>query len=226
MPDRSYFVVTGLGRSGSTMLTRLLNSHPEIECHGETISPTGLNAEHPDLGFRELIETRMFTSDCTVCGFKMPWDWLLAYPDVWATFKALGVKFIFLERENKLDLYVSQKLAEANYDWSSSRVHQKTVVEIDEEHLRTCLYQYEVMSWLNHKMAGAISDQVFRAYFSQLLDPGHQRDLLGFLGLDQRPLATDTVRARQKPLSEVVVNYSGLKQAFASSRWSWMFHDG
>jgi len=226
MAGRTYFIVTGLGRSGSTLLTRLLDSHDGIECLGEVINPNGLNTKHPELSFRELIETRMFNPDSTVCGFKMPWDWLLEYPDIWATFKELGVKVIFLERENKLELVVSQKLAEENYDWSSSQVHAKTRVGIEEEQLRTNLYQLEVMSWLNHKMANAVTDQIFRAYFSRLLDPGHQHDILAFLGVDPQPLATNTVRARQKPMSEVVENYAALKDAFAPTRWSWMFNDG
>lgn len=42
------FVILGLPRSGTTYLTLLLNSHPEIQCHGEMFNPFSVIRIKPD----------------------------------------------------------------------------------------------------------------------------------------------------------------------------------
>ena len=220
---RSYFVVTGIGRSGSTMLVHLLDSHPDIECKGEEISPFGINSKFPDLPYRTLIEDRLFSGNASVCGFKMPWDWTLQYPEVWATFKELRPKFILADRENKLDVFVSSKLAALNSDWSSRNAYAKTLIRVSENELWAALHYYEYMTHANRRMAEATGSDVFVALYSQPLVPGHQKQILDFLGVRFAPLSTPTIRARQQPLSDIIENYTELKHAFVKTRFGHYF---
>lgn len=101
------FVVHSLGRSGSTLLTDLLASHPQIECDGEILS-------HP-LYFvspGRLVRSRAALFSSTVYGFKMRprhyADQGIANPAAFlAGLHADGWRVLRLERRNLLRIALS-----------------------------------------------------------------------------------------------------------------------
>src|SRR2546423_11385469 len=79
------FVILWLGRSGSSHLQSLLDSHPDITCFGEVFSdrapadgPGFINSQYKDEGayFEHLVET----CEVPVMGFKLPMNSIKAHP--------------------------------------------------------------------------------------------------------------------------------------------------
>jgi hypothetical protein len=119
------FVILGHTRTGSNHLATLLNSHPDIECHGELLKPVGppfseflnvierMDARYQDPDYRrdnyeDFIKDYFRLSD-GVIGFKL----IVGQHNPSTAFCMLEptIKVIYLYRENLLAVYSSEKLA-------------------------------------------------------------------------------------------------------------------
>lgn len=125
------FVVISHGRSGSTLLTKSLDLHPDVSCPGEVFNAieshrvAGRSGAYQDgddpVAFcrEELFPIEGETQPC--CGFKLHfnqmrqdenalalWTWLESNTDI---------RVILLRRENLFDSYVSQQRAMAAGKW-------------------------------------------------------------------------------------------------------------
>lgn len=158
---KNKFVIFCHGRSGSTLLLNLLNSHPDINCDGEILSRKVFS---PSL----LIKCRSLISPKEVYGFK-----LLSYQlrDVQKiddpkgflrNLNSKGYKIIFLRRSNMLRLVLSVMYAEFRNEWhhlqSEGRVEhkKKMIVDVTEmlkrlrESDETYSFESELMNGLPH----------------------------------------------------------------------------
>lgn len=205
------------------MLVRLLDSHPQITCKGEEVSPDGLYAQYPGMPLREFVGNVLFQECNGICGFKMPFDWILQYPDIFGAFRELSFKLVFLQRRNKLDHFLSIKLAEQNTDWSSSRPYavQRIHISYDE------LYEFFITS----DYADRVLSQMCSTYdclsvtYEELADGSRENDLLDYLGAERRRLQAGTVRARRLTRQEAILNFNDLVASFAPTFFSHFFHE-
>ncbi|MCC3247421.1 sulfotransferase [Methylocystis sp. WRRC1] len=218
-----YFIVAGLGRSGSTLLTKLLNSHPDIQCLGEEISPFGINTQFPEMPYSELITTKMFDGARAHRGFKLPWDWILKYPDVLAHIKAINASVIFLTRENRLQQSLSVLLAQTNNNWGSTQPYEVQQVAMDENWLIDTILSLEYGNLINKTMFESLSLPMIEVEFNQLFDRECQARMLTFIGADVRELTTTSVKGRSIPLSSAITNYGELKKNLAGTRFAKYF---
>lgn len=112
------FFISFLGRSGSTFLVGLLDSHPEICCekevfsisvtkHGPNRSPKFLSREAAHLELKRIYEKK-----CKASGFKFKYPLQYKfYPDVYEYFLERNddIKVIYLYRKNLLKAAISKQ---------------------------------------------------------------------------------------------------------------------
>jgi hypothetical protein len=213
-----------MGRTGSTWLANLLDSHPEIEFRGELFLPEGDFEQRTDITRREYLRLGAYQTTARVRGFKMPFDWILKFPGVFEDFHALGYKAILLQRTNHLSQLVSAKLAASAVDYSSRSVYPEQSIIIDKWELARFfgIAQY-VNGYVLPTLAQGLESHIVR--YEDLQDATTQHALLDFLGVERRPLTTPTTKARTKPLTEVIANYEELKLFFSDSPAEYLFHD-
>lgn len=158
-PAVKFVIFTG-GRTGSTLLRTLLNSHPDITCEGELLKGRMLNP-------LRFIKSRSETCPSDVYGFK-----LLSYQlrdvqntitDKQAFLKQLeeqGFKFIYLERRDKKRQAMSVAHAMLTDYWhdTGDDSHKKPRVVISEEQLsvleaeiqKLTAFEKEVLTGIGH----------------------------------------------------------------------------
>lgn len=209
------FAIVCMGRTGSQLLVRLLNSHPEIECKGELFGPHREYSEFPALTRREFLEQHAYDTDLPIKGFKMPFDWILDHPGIFDDFRHLGYRIVRLNRENVLAHLVSIKLAQRNNDWASRNRYSMETTSIKESEL----WEFAGSRSSCNTVLNRFSAPLETAYFSYeaLLAPELQRRLLKFLGAPPVALTTDTVRQRTRPLSETIENIAELRRALSGT---------
>jgi len=214
------FAIVSMGRTGSTYLVGLLDSHPQIECRGELFGP-GQAYEKSGLSEERFLAEAAFETDLPARGFKMPYDWILEYPKVIGILIEMDFRIIRLTRKNLLDHMVSSYLAGVNKDWSSKAEYKIQSLEIT---------PYGFLDFASFsKNTDILLDKLFsrNPYFhldyEDISDTAKQRDLLDFLDAPGRALRPSTIKARTEPLHRVISNYAELAAFFADSPYRYLF---
>lgn len=194
------FVILSEARSGTSLLTETLDSHPEITCHGEVFHPDpawhfrGSMAEWSTDALLKLraekaaFLDRVFDQpDVKAVGFKM---WRIQAPDECERLLADGlVSKIILERRNKLSQFSSTLLAHQTGVWNLG-------ADAGDRHLRPAPLVFNAGAFRNFV---AFQEDTFAYYrseavgpvlnisFSSLVQDGFDR-VQDFLGVQGRPL--------------------------------------
>jgi len=250
--DRSYtkFIILTRSRSGSNFLVDLLNSHGDIVCFNELFSRSGQTLWGlPGYGHRvaksssvarlknadpvRFIEHHVYRSHprhVTAVGFKLLYNQAHkgTGEQLWQYLRELeDVKVIHLKRKNLLNVLVSKKKADADGVWVSrdnTAVHtSQSPLEVSHEE---CM---ALFNWTREQQ------NKYDAYFErqEKLDLVYE-DLLSdtetvmnavqdFLGVDKRKLTAQIRKQSNRPLSEVIANYTQLKTSFAGTEWESLF---
>ena len=225
------FIILSSGRSGSTLLVRLLNSHLRIKCHDELLnrdqllaydisrntSPNTLvnyvKANLLSISRHYLfVGFKVFNEQLEYC--NLPLKSLLEsldYPHV-----------IILYRENLLDTYTSLKIAEKNNIWFSESVVNNCAIEVDWESLKDyCDTEKERWkSSLSHlKQCKLISIS-----FQQLITNKERtmEKVFEFLNLPLEPVYTCSVRQNPLPLEDKVSNFKEIMKRAEDEDYSLM----
>jgi hypothetical protein len=216
----SPFVIVAMGRTGSTMLTGMLDSHPQIECRGELFKPGG-EFQHSGLSRRPYLERAAYLTNAPVKGFKMPFDWILDHPGIFDDLLALGYRVIRLTRVSPVEQFASALLAQKNNAWNSEEPYAAQSIEIDPWNFLTFLGTASLANVAMDRMTA----QFQRLYltYESLGDAQTRASLLRFLGVAQHALTTSTVRSRVVPLQEAVTNYQELVRFFSGGPYAELF---
>jgi len=210
-----------MGRTGSTFLVGLLNSHPEIECQGEIISPHGRFSKADGLNRRQFLKQQAYETGKPIKGFKMPFDWVMGQAGVFEDLRHLGYRAIRLNRKNRLEWFISSKLAGANSDYSSQQEYKNQSIEVSPwEFLHFLGYVDCANKMLDNMINGF---DTLPATYEVLSEPRTHEQLTAFLGVQPYPLTPQTVRSRTKPLNEVISNYEELAAFFRSTPYAHMW---
>jgi hypothetical protein len=221
------FAILCMGRSGSTMLQTMLDSHPDIRCFGELFHAGDTFATSHRTDHVAYLEEFLGTDPSMAVGFKMPWDSLIVYPDIWEVFRRQRFRVILLTRQNRLDQYLSMKLAIHNEMWHSfdgkGRYYPR-------ERLRTdpaeCLHHLQYFRF-GDTMLREVSRDLERVEidYAQLTDVKVMARVFVLLGVEPRPLTSGVERLRRGSQRDIIENYDELKASLRGSAWEANFED-
>jgi hypothetical protein len=200
----------------------------------------------------EFVNTKIyqaFNESIRAVGFKISYD---KPPQVLDYLRTLpDLKVINLQRVNLLDMHLSylisretkktQALMKDDEQFvkdlgvlSRMKILEKATdptlpenfkIEVNYEE---CFAQFEKISSHVEKFQDFFRpEQVLVVYYHDLVnDPAAvSRKVLDFLGVDQKPLKSRFIKINTKKPSEVISNYSQLKERFAGSKWEEYFKE-
>jgi hypothetical protein len=212
------FCIVGLGRSGTTLLRYLLDSHPDIRCMGEALGQRNdWKRSHAGLSLEEYIHTIALTYPFTASGYKLRFQQIGTYPEIIGLMEELDFRWVVIERVNHLDHYLSTRLASASGIRHSRQVYPETRLTVDCDallaHARDLVERSDEVRHLASRFLA-----IFTTY-EQVRD-GHGLDeIQRFLGVEPVPLSTITVRSRQQTREEVIANFDEVVDALRGTPW-------
>lgn len=204
MPTK--FVILSAARSGTSLLTSTLHTHPDILCHGEIFHPKyrqhlkGTFDEMPDaeiLALRDdldrFIPLVFEQPGAAIVGFKM---WESQSPECCERMLAdTSVKKIIYERDNKLAQFSSGQLAKQTGVWNVSADNAKRKIDADplpfnpDAFARFLDKQHSIFTGYRDRARG----DVLEIGFNQIAE-GDFGPVLAFLGASGMELAPRTKR--------------------------------
>lgn len=240
------FVIVGVARTGSTLLTNLLNAQGQVLAFGELFRGDGAigwdrwpfySLQSPSLQYLqetqpiEFLETAVFRTwprAIQAVGFKLfyyhartgaqaqVWDYLKADPKI---------ALIHLKRRNILEQYVSLRVAHETNIWSTSTQREPAApIRLAPE---ACLRHFEeVRAQEADCDAFFAGREIHRLAYEDLVAnrAAVMAGVAAHLGVELGPLKTKIVRQRTQPLSAAIANYDELREFFAGSPWESFFH--
>jgi hypothetical protein len=215
------FMILGIGRSGSTHLERLLNSHPDIRCYGELFTPGHrLFEDSGTKDHHEYLDSLAAEAGTPVMGFKHMWPGLYAWAQTLDLFHDPAMKIIRLRRLNLLALHVSTLFVTASGvghstqgEYTVDQVH----VDIDAcfADLHNCYFVDRILDELSrHNPLAHIS-------YEHLVDNEQEvmRGLQAFLGVEPLTLESPMKRMRNRSLRDSIENWDEVATALRGTVW-------
>jgi LPS sulfotransferase NodH len=234
--SRVRFLVTGVQRSGTSLLVWLLDSHPQIRCYGGVFNRGSPGTLDPHAESSIPMIERLYTSEerlddpahryeCEpggprAVGFKV-------HPNQWAASVCLGhvveateIKVLHMRRRNVLRLLVSDVNARRTGTWNSIYAEDATraPVAVSREQLEQMDAYCERVSqeiardFAAHEIREVWYEDLARAR-SDAMAP-----VQSFLGVDAvADLHTDTIQLGVARLEDAVENYDELAREVAGT---------
>ena len=227
------FAIVGNARTGSSHLASLLDSHPGIACWNDEIFNPGQAFDvssytDPAAFLRE----RVFSISSQAVGFKLLWDAMTYTPDVWQLLKTQEIVLIHTVRANLLDSYISLRLATINRVFSSwySNELRRHVGKYQTKHFvadfAECVEWFEAVEHHDDEIRRCSTDYgIPRLEIEYKELCAHQGPVLDFLCVSRYPLTSRLTKQRQGRQSEIILNYTSLKEQFGGSKWIAHFED-
>lgn len=220
----SKFVIIARSRTGSTLLEKYLDSHPNIQCEGELLNNLdGRNYKFIIDSFFKRKEKQIESA-----GFKM----FYYHPndgnpeEVWSyLLKDSNTKLIHLVRKNVLRTIVSQRVATKTKQWSIQNNGSKIPTESKIVHLDLDACMKEIVQtkeWESEFEAlNTRFDYVEVSYEDLCSQPKQELvKIQNFLGVKEfENLNTAIKKQNVEPISKLVENYSALEAALKASPW-------
>ena len=222
---KNKFVIFCHGRSGSTLLLNLLNSHPDIDCDGEILSRKVFS---PSM----LIKCRSLITSKRNYGFKLLSYQLRDIQKVGNPKKFMedlhsnGYKIIFLRRSNMLRLVLSVMYAEFRNEWHHKKTDGKVIqnkmhVDVEEmmkrlrESDETYNFESDVMRDIPHIPISYERDLENSQSHSTTV-----RNIAEFLGISfSIPSNPSIVKITPKGLDGFIENVDEVKQALKGTKF-------
>lgn len=219
---RGRFIVLSQSRSGTTLLRRLLNSHPDVSCSGELLRK---RVPLPQL----YLETQSRRCPSKVTGSKVFIHHLLRNQKIKDPSRFLlqlnerGYKIIYLKRENILRHSVSQwlrKVTGVTHSSSNTEVPRHRVdVDFLIRHLKAREYYWEeaerALDGLPYHRITYENDLERSDHHQEAMD-----EIFSFLEVEPVAVKADLRRINDKQLSEIIENYEEVTLALSGTRYS------
>ncbi len=246
LPAPIIFVIITKGRTGSTLLNSLFDSHPRIRVCGEvigeyTLRQPDLRKEILELGALPYVKRCFNRADLeSAVGIKILYYQVEhRYGQRWGVDGLPGVlnflksqrdiKIIHLKRRNRLKTFASGRVARLTkkyieYQEETENARNINInLTIDEcERQFTRIGQWEKYYddiFQEHKMLEVFYENLVAEQQTEC------NRLLDFLGVRRKPLSTRFKKQRTNPVSEVIENYEELKRHFSGTEWGRFFDE-
>jgi hypothetical protein len=226
---RLTFVILCLGRTGSTHLVALLDSHPEIRCFGELFPHERgtLDEGYAPYWRSDALEyVAGVTAPVTegAVGFKLPMGSIQAHPDALRLLEPPDLRVVRLSRLNLLALFVSRRLLASTRDSQSTRgEYGDATVALDPNKCLSMFERTEQHERYLDELAG--DKRVFRITYEELAGGERLPEIQRFLGVESMPLKSDHSRARKRSLRETIENWPEVEGALRGSPYERFLQD-
>lgn len=210
------FVILCLGRTGSSFLASLLDSHSDVRCFGELFTappgPRGSFARSSHDDPADYLAGVVEPVTESVVGFKLPLNSIRAHERVLEIFEDRELRVIRLSRRNLLAVLVSRQLLKATGVSRSSRgSYGEAQVALDAKRTARVLGRMEEHErWLDSLAAG---HPTFRIVYEDLVRGEGLEELQRFLGVEPRALQSPLEKLRTRSLDEAVSNWEEVAAA-------------
>jgi Sulfotransferase family len=221
---RTRFVILCLGRSGSTHLQSLLDSHSQVRCFHEVLSPRVPPAEpgfihSPHASVVDYVRDLFAGLPERVAGFKLPMGSLRAHPEAVELFRDRELRVIRLSRTNLLAQLVSRRLlAETRVAHSIYGSYGDATVRLDPRGAVQALEHMEADERKLDELASA--SPTHRITYEELSAGRGLEELQRFLGVHPEPLRSWFTKMRTRPLSETVQNWDDVAGRLRRTRFA------
>jgi len=218
----THFFITCLARSGSTYLRHLLDSHPNITCHGEVLQPVGyldqlikrqkkistttayqhwasMLSQLDEVDFiKEILRHDQIETHRTGIKLKVDELYLRQFKNILAyLIQDKNMRVIHLVRTNLLEQYVSKKVSViTGITQQRQVVDKRSVTPMDLDLKKLGRY----INWALDAERQVSSDfddhEMLKISYEALLtnEEQTQQDLLAFLGVPYTPLSSPTLK--------------------------------
>ncbi|MDE0087570.1 MAG: hypothetical protein OXU23_17745 [Candidatus Poribacteria bacterium] len=223
---KTKFLIFGQGRTGSTLLTSLLNSHPEITCDGEILARRVLNP------LLYVTCKSRIQSASEVYGFKVKIYQLTRtqkLDDVIGFFKRLiedQWQVIYLKRENLLRHAISNMIAENTrlyHRFSDDQAFCKKKINVNYQQLLIRMEKRERFQEAELEVLEHIH-YIPLIYERNLVDADAQQEtvdmLCDLIEISRCPVQTNLVRINRGTLSNIVCNYHEIRTKIEQTRFA------
>jgi LPS sulfotransferase NodH len=246
------FVIVGMPRTGSTLLLRALQQHPDIQAYGELFH--WLEAERAAAYHAIHSKSATISFDAktgNALEFLREWVWGQAN----AHFKAVGFKIfaehavessspdffrsllqeipglhvIHVQRPNYLDVFVSWLIAQQTGEWfiSSDSVSVKgghqTISPAPDQASAFFAKMESADRFFGDTFSGGSYLPVFYEDLSRNLQETCDR-IFQFLGVGASPVTPLIRKQIERDIPEIVSNYRQLSEHFSGSKYAKFFH--
>lgn len=221
------FVIICKGRTGSSMLTRMLDSHSQIKCKGEILKDPDSeprdeinNIYSPQYRHVKAVGFKLHYNHPGGANHDITWDLIKADSDI---------KIIHLHRRNVLRSHVSEIISqktrvfqlksEAKRPDISTR---KIGLSIDEVVNLSNLYEHR-----RSRYNELFSDhEVLEIFYEDLVDPlsSVQRKITDFLSVDTKKMRANTSIMNPESLGDLITNFTEVEEALKSTEMEWMLY--
>ncbi|MGH9123994.1 MAG: hypothetical protein ACRDZ8_04610, partial [Acidimicrobiales bacterium] len=219
------FVIVTPGRSGSELLTDLLNSHPQITCDAEILRD---RTARPEL-FVAGRAAKAGLSGARAYGFKIHcghfgYQFLREHPGYLRQAAATGATLLFLRRRNLLAQAVSSTIArQTRWHWRKQDAPVFTAPELDPVEILMMAYLFEESDAYLASLLSPLPHDTY-VYESDLLEPARQRatvqQICAGLGVDEAPTRSDHVRFTPPALADTIANWDAVAELIGSTRFA------
>jgi hypothetical protein len=238
------FFILAAGRTGSTRLRLLIDSHPLALCHGEVFGENlSTLAEPGSEAHRRLLQERasdpagfarhhIFAIEGKeAVGFKILYHQLTdAWPGLMASLaEDRGIRVVHLVRRNGLKRFLSEyfvgTVTRKNLFLKNEEIPALPAVEIPPAVLLANLESIEAES---ERMRGIFRDHQLHelAYEESLEDNGPVlRGVLDFLGLPPAELSVGIKKILPDDPKVLIENFDEVAAALRGTRFEWMLHE-
>lgn len=240
--NRGYrrFVVLTHARSGSTLLSLTLDTHPEIVGYRELLHPQSLwvrenqyadtpwrpwRDAHPMAFVRDVVFGG-YADHLRAVGFKLfpehldrspqtagLWTWLAGQQDI---------AIISLHRENLLACFLSLTIAQQEQRWLAHTPEQRSqaVPSLDPEKAEK-FFERQLRDRASVRERFAQRPRFMEITYEQLDADltGTLDRVQGLLGVQKRPLQAAILKQETRPLSQAIANYEELVARWRGTRW-------
>lgn len=228
---KSKFLIYTRGRTGSTVLTDLLNCHSDIFCDVEIFNflYSGSRIKFPEIYIKSCSK-RAAKHGKTVYGFKVKIAQLRYeheydnYEEILKKLYKEGYKFIYLKRDNYFRHKLSNIISAQTkiFHLKNGDKNSPLKVKVDCEQLMEGIKYGEVVNKTEEQNLKDI-DHITITYEDDLIENSKHQEaadkIFGYLGLESVKVRTDLMRIVPEDLEEIILNYNEVYDYFKNTEY-------
>jgi LPS sulfotransferase NodH len=231
-PNVTRFVILFVGRTGSTYLQELLDSHPNIRCLSEAMPDLKDKGESTQLKWVEWALTPPLIGQYRAVGFKTKLSDVLDHGGFGQTLKRNQVKIIHLQRRNRIKAAVSyfnvRRVWEKTGEWGLyDEKDRPGLVYIDPTEFDQALKRREEYERVLGNFINQIDLPLLSMDYDDLLLHRDKvlQTIFGYLWVKPKPVFTNAKKITTDNLRNAFLNFDELRSRYVGTPYESMFDE-